>query len=141
MILRLTRRYRFAAAHRLHAAAFSQEANQQLYGKCNNPHGHGHDYVLEVSVAGPLDEATGRVANPAVLDRLVAQEVLACLDHRNLNAEVAEFSDAPPTTENLLRLIRQRLLARWPETLARTRLAGIRLYETRRNIFELAERS
>lgn len=140
MILRLTRRYRFSAAHRLHASGFSEQQNQDLYGKCNNPHGHGHDYVLEVSVAGPLDEATGRVVSPAALDRLVAEEVLARFDHRNLNSEIGEFSQAPPTTENLARLIRQRLVARWSETLAGARLAGVRLYETRRNIFEIVER-
>ncbi len=141
MRLRVTRRYRFAAAHRLHAAAFSERENQALYGKCNNPNGHGHDYVLELSVAGPVDEASGRVLSPAVLDRLVAEEVIAAFDHRNLNAEVPEFSDMPPTTENLAHLIRRRLLARWGELGHSARLAGIRLRETQRNTFEIPERS
>jgi 6-pyruvoyltetrahydropterin/6-carboxytetrahydropterin synthase len=141
MRLRVTRRYRFAAAHRLHAAAFSEQENQALYGKCNNPNGHGHDYVLEVSIAGPVDEASGRVLSPAALDRLVAEEVIAAFDHRNLNAEVPEFSDMPPTTESLAHLIRRRLLARWGELGHSARLAGIRLRETKRNTFEIPERS
>ncbi|MCL6507900.1 MAG: 6-carboxytetrahydropterin synthase [Bryobacteraceae bacterium] len=137
----MTRRYRFAAAHRLHAAAFSEQENQALYGKCNNPNGHGHDYVLEVSIAGPVDETSGRVLSPAALDRLVAEQVIAAFDHRNLNAEVPEFSDIPPTTENLAHLIRRRLLARWGELGHSARLAGIRLRETKRNTFEIPERS
>jgi 6-pyruvoyltetrahydropterin/6-carboxytetrahydropterin synthase len=141
MRLRVTRRYRFAAAHRLHAAAFSEKENQALYGKCNNPNGHGHDYVLEVSIAGPVDETSGRVLSPAALDRLVAEQVIAAFDHRNLNAEVPEFSDIPPTTENLAHLIRRRLLARWGELGHSARLAGIRLRETKRNTFEIPERS
>jgi 6-pyruvoyltetrahydropterin/6-carboxytetrahydropterin synthase len=141
MRLRVTRRYRFAAAHRLHAAAFSEQENQALYGKCNNPNGHGHDYVLEVSIAGPVDETSGRVLSPAALDRLVAEQVIAAFDHRNLNAEVPEFSDIPPTTENLAHLIRRRLLARWGELGHSARLAGIRLRETKRNTFEIPERS
>ncbi len=140
MRLQVTRRYRFAAAHRLHAAAFSEQENQALYGKCNNPNGHGHDYVLEVSVTGPVHEATGRLLSPATLDRLVAEEVLAAFDHRNLNAEVPEFSQAPPTTENLTQLIRRRLLERWAELGHEVRLAGIRLRETQRNTFEILER-
>ncbi len=140
MRLQVTRRYRFAAAHRLHAAAFSEQDNQALYGKCNNPNGHGHDYVLEVSVTGPVHEATGRLLSPAALDRLVAEEVLAAFDHRNLNAEVPEFSQAPPTTENLTQLIRRRLLERWAELGHEVRLAGIRLRETQRNTFEILER-
>ncbi len=140
MRLQVTRRYRFAAAHRLHAAAFSEQENQALYGKCNNPSGHGHDYVLEVSVTGPVHEATGRLLSPAALDRLVAEEVLAAFDHRNLNAEVPEFSQAPPTTENLTQLIRRRLLERWAELGHEVRLAGIRLRETQRNTFEILER-
>jgi 6-pyruvoyltetrahydropterin/6-carboxytetrahydropterin synthase len=140
MTLRVTRRYRFAAAHRLHAGAFSEQENRALYGKCNNPHGHGHDYVLEVSVAGPVDEVSGRVFSPAALDRLVAETALAAFDHRNLNAEVPEFTYVPPTTENLAQLIRQRLLARWAELGHRARLAGIRLRETQRNTFEILER-
>ncbi|HXG34724.1 MAG TPA: 6-carboxytetrahydropterin synthase [Bryobacteraceae bacterium] len=139
MRLQVTRRYRFAAAHRLHAAAFSEQENQALYGKCNNPNGHGHDYVLEVSVTGPVDEATGRLLSPAALDRLVAEEVLAAFDHRNLNAEVPEFVQAPPTTENLAQLIRRRLLERWEELGHGARLAGIRLRETPRNTFEILE--
>jgi len=136
----VTRRYRFSASHRLHSPALSEEANRAVYGKCNNPLGHGHDYVLEVSVCGPVDEVTGRVVDPARLDRLVRERVLAALDHRNLNAETTEFAAAPPTSENLLRLVWRRLQDGWSEAFPPDRrLRRVRLRETRRNIFEIME--
>ena len=73
---RVTRRYKFAASHRLHSAHFSEDENRELYGKCTNPYGHGHDYALSVTVAGPLDAVSGQVVNIAVLDRLVEQHIL-----------------------------------------------------------------
>ena len=75
-MFRVTRRYRFAASHRLHAPQLSEEENRRVYGKCNNPYGHGHNYVLEVSARGPLDPSTGRAVDPAALDELVARHVL-----------------------------------------------------------------
>jgi len=81
--MRLTRRYKFCASHRLHAAGLSDEENRAVYGKCNNPYGHGHDYVLEVCVKGPLDAETGRVVDVAVLDQLVTGGVLRDLDHNS----------------------------------------------------------
>ena len=87
-MFRVTRQYRFSASHRLHSGALSEEENRRLYGKCNNPYGHGHNDVVDVSVQGPLEERTGRVADVGSLDRLVAQQVIEPFEHRNLNAEV-----------------------------------------------------
>ena len=103
-MFRVTRQYRLAASHRLHSAALSEEQNQALYGKCNNPYGHGHNYVVDVSARGPLDERTGRVLDIRLLDQLVARQVLEPFEHRNLNVEVGLFEKVVPTSENLLAL-------------------------------------
>ena len=97
----LTRRYRFSAAHRLHSEALDEEQNERLYGKCNNPFGHGHNYVLEVTVSGPVDPATGMVLNLTDLDGAVQAEVLDRFEHTNLNLDVDSFAGRVPTTENL----------------------------------------
>ena len=131
--MNLTRRYRFAASHRLNTDALSAEDNARLYGKCNNPFGHGHDYILDVTVSGPVD-ASGQVANREALDELVDGQVLARLDHRNLNCDVPELERQVPTTENLARAIEKMLASRW--TLS-ARLARVRISETARNAFEL----
>jgi len=137
-MFRVTRRYRFAASHRLHAAPLSEAENRRLYGKCNNPFGHGHNYVLDVSVSGPQD-STGRAVDPALLDELVARQVLAPFDHRNLNADVEAFSSVVPTSENLAEEILRRLTASWPSAFpgAWPKLEKIRIAETARNIFEV----
>jgi len=138
--MRVSRRYRFCASHRLRAAALPESDNARIYGKCSNPHGHGHDYLLEVSAEGPVDCFTGRVLNLASLDVLVRRAVLETFDHRNLNLEIPEFSEAPPTSENLARLIWRRLVEDWGQVFpAGPRLARIRLEETRRNSFEIME--
>lgn len=137
---RVTRRYKFAASHRLNSGRLSEQQNGELYGKCNNPYGHGHDYVLEVSVTGPLDPVSGLVVNVPALDRLVHQQVLRDFDHRYFNADVQEFSgDLVPTSENILRVIEDRLSAHWQDAFPADwpRLEGIRLQETKRNRFEL----
>ena len=131
--MRLTRRYRFSASHRLHVEALGLEENRRLFGKCNNPYGHGHDYVLELTLAGSPDE-TGQVANRDKLDGFVAERVLRRLDHRNLNADVSELASIPPTTENLASAIQTMLKKDWPFA---ARLDRIRISETGRNIFEL----
>jgi 6-pyruvoyltetrahydropterin/6-carboxytetrahydropterin synthase len=139
-VTRVTRLYRFAASHRLHSRRFSEGENRDLYGKCNNPYGHGHDYVLEVSVAGPLDAVSGLVVNVSTLDRLVQEQVLRDFDHRYFNADVPEFAaNLVPTSENILRVIEDRLSASWREAFpgAGPRLEAIRLQETKRNRFEL----
>jgi len=137
-VFRVTRRYEFPASHRLHAAQLSEEENQRLYGKCNNPYGHGHNYVVEVVVRGPLDEATGRAVDPQRLDDLVAREVLAPFGHRNLNEDV-NFASVVPTSENLAAEICHRLNRNWSEVFPGTwpKLEKIRIAETPRNIFEI----
>jgi len=139
-MLRLTRSYRFSASHRLHAAALTEEQNQELYGKCNNPWGHGHNYVLQVSVAGPLNSATGQVVNPRALDALVEEHAIAALDHRDLNRDVQGLGEVVPTSENLALEIERRLRAAWPRSFpdGQPSLAGIRLLETKRNSFEIS---
>lgn len=129
----LTRRYRFCASHRLHSAQLSDEVNQHVYGKCNHPYGHGHNYELEVTVTGPVDERTGRVADLQTLDRLVEDRVIRPLDHRNLNMEVPAFRSLVPTTENLGIVIEQDLRIAWPAALPA--LKRISIWETERNIF------
>jgi 6-pyruvoyltetrahydropterin/6-carboxytetrahydropterin synthase len=142
-VFRVTRRYEFAASHRLHSSQLTEDENRQLYGKCNNPHGHGHNYVLEVSVRGPLDRATGRAMDLAVLDDLVRREVVRPFDHRNLNREVAAFANASgvvvPTSENLGLEICRRLKRNWKQVFPGEwpKLEKIRIGETPRNIFEV----
>jgi|SRR5579883_2860688 len=96
----LNRRYRFSASHRLHQETFSAAKNAEVYGKCNNPHGHGHNYVLQVTVSGPVDPATGMVCNLGDLDAFVGHHILEVLDTTNLN-EFSAFRETVPTTENL----------------------------------------
>ena len=137
----LGRRYRFAASHRLHTDKLTDEENARVFGKCNNPYGHGHNYALEVSVRGPVDSRSGRAVDPAALDELVRDRILAAIDHRNLNEEVPDFARVVPTTENLGRLIHQRLKQSWPSAFPGEwpRLEKIRIAETERNIFEISE--
>ena len=139
-MFRVTRRYEFAASHRLHSGELSAEENRRLYGKCNNPHGHGHNYVVEVTVRGPLDGATGRAVDIAVLDELVAREVVRPFDHRNLNREVAVFAGVVPTSENLGFEICRRLKRDWDQAFPGKwpKLEKIRIGETARNIFEVS---
>jgi len=131
--MRLTRRYRFAASHRLNTDALTPEENASLYGKCNYPFGHGHDYVLEVSAEGPVD-ASGQIVGREALDSLVQQQVLDRVDHRNLNCDLQELQQRVPTTENLASAIEAMLKRQW--TLP-ARLARVRISETARNTFEL----
>ncbi|MGB6199772.1 MAG: 6-carboxytetrahydropterin synthase [Candidatus Acidiferrales bacterium] len=133
MDLRLTRRYPFSASHRLHGAHLSEEENQRAYGKCNNPYGHGHNYIVEVAVSGPVDPATGMIANLADLDAFVAREVIEPFDRSYLNEQVAEFRETVPTTENLCVEIFRRLRA-FPHA----KLERVLVEETGLNKFEYA---
>ena len=132
--MRITCIFRFSASHRLHAASLSEEQNAQLYGKCNNPFGHGHDYVLHISVTGEPDPATGRVVNPGELDRYVRQVLISIYDGRDLNQDVPDFSGVP-TTENLAIDCERRLRERW--SFERARLDRVLIQETGRNSIEL----
>jgi 6-pyruvoyltetrahydropterin/6-carboxytetrahydropterin synthase len=129
----LGRRYHFAASHRLHNPDLSEAENNRLYGKCNNPYGHGHNYVLEVLVSGKVDPATGMIANLADLDGFVEREVLEPLDHKSLNEDVDAFRGTVPTTENLCIEIFRRL-----KPFPKAKLERVRIQETSNNSFEYA---
>jgi 6-pyruvoyltetrahydropterin/6-carboxytetrahydropterin synthase len=122
----LTRKAEFSASHFYHNPKFSPEENQRIFGKCNNPNGHGHNYTLEVTVAGEVDEGTGFVMDLKRLKEVMNSEVVEGLDHRHLNKEVPEFRDRIPTTENLAIAIWNRLAGK----LDGARLHRVRLYET-----------
>jgi 6-pyruvoyltetrahydropterin/6-carboxytetrahydropterin synthase len=142
-MLSVTRRYRFAASHRLHTPRLSDAENRALYGKCNHPYGHGHNYEVEITVRGPVEDATGRAVNLVELDRLVQAEVLDAFDHRNLNAEIRQFAELVPTSENLALELERRLRAAWRGAFPGEwpRLEKIRIAETERNIFEVSGKS
>lgn len=129
----LTKRYWFSASHRLHCDSMSAEENRDVYGKCNNPHGHGHNYALEVTVAGQVDAATGMVCNLADLDGFVNENIVERFGHENLNT-LAEFQGVVPTTENLCVEI-YRILERG---FHHARVEKIRMEETMLNSFEYA---
>jgi 6-pyruvoyltetrahydropterin/6-carboxytetrahydropterin synthase len=131
MKLQLARRYRFAASHRLHSAVLTEDENWRAYGKCNNPFGHGHNYVLEVAVSGAVDPATGMIANLVDLDSFVDREVIEPFDHVYLNEDVAAFRERVPTTENVCIEIYDRL-RKFPQA----KLERVRLEETGLNSFE-----
>jgi len=137
-MFRVTRRYEFPASHRLHAPQLSDEENRQLYGKCNHPYGHGHNYVVEVSARGPLD-GTGRAVDTARLDEMVKQQVLVPFGHRNLNRDVKSFAGVVPTSENLAVEIFRRLKENWSGAFPGEwpKLETVRIAETPRNIFEV----
>ncbi len=127
----LTRRYMFSASHRLHSPQLSDEQNRAVYGKCNNPHGHGHNYMLEVSVSGPVDEATGMVCNLVDLDGFVQKEILERFDIQNLNT-LSEFKDMVPTTETLSIVIYEIM----QRGFRFAHLEKVRIEETMMNSFE-----
>lgn len=130
----VTRRIEFNAAHRLHSAVLSDEENAEVFGKCNSPNGHGHNYELEVTVRGPVDERTGTVIDLEHLDQVLEEEVMARYDHKNLNVDVEEFRTLNPTSEMFARVIWDRLAVRLadpPRALYR-----VRLVETSKNAFE-----
>ena len=129
----LTRRYGFSASHRLHSAEFSERENQQVYGKCNNPYGHGHNYALEVTVNGLVDERTGMVCDLADLDGFVQKEILDRYEHCNLNT-LEEFGGHVPTTENLCMEIYRRLRNGFRPA----QVEKVRMEETMMNSFEYA---
>lgn len=122
----LTRKAEFSASHYYHNPEFTQEENQRIFGKCNNPHGHGHNYTLEVTVKGQVDPRSGFVVDLKELKEIMNREVIDALDHRFLNKEVPEFAQAIPTTENLAISIWERLKPK----LKLAELHRIRVYET-----------
>lgn len=125
------RRYMLSASHRLHVDALTAEENRSAYGKCNNPHGHGHNYVIEVVVGGPVDSETGMVMNLVDLDRAVNERVMERFDHRNLNLDPA-FESKVPTTENFSLVLVEILR----DALPKGSLEHVRIEETENNSFE-----
>lgn len=126
------RTYTFSAAHRLHTTQLSDEENRAIYGKCNNPNGHGHNYILEVTVRGEVDRATGMVIDMPDMDRRVG-DLLETLDHRHIDHEVAAFATRTSTAENIAVYLWAELAPRFEG-----RLAHLRLWETKKNVFEYA---
>jgi len=122
----LTRKAEFSASHYYHNPELSREENERLFGKCNNPHGHGHNYTLEVTVKGEVDLHSGFVVDLKQLKETMHREVLDAMDHRFLNKEVPEFFTRIPTTENIAIAIWQRLAAK----MNRAQLHRVRVYET-----------
>jgi 6-pyruvoyltetrahydropterin/6-carboxytetrahydropterin synthase len=135
----ITRRYHFSASHRLASPDLSAAENTRLYGKCNNPFGHGHNYTLEVTVSGEIDPGTGCILPLPKLDLLVEENILRAFAHRNINLDVPEFAHLVPTTENIALVISETLQRNWRKYISesQTRLARIYIKETDRNTFEV----
>lgn len=131
--IELGRRYRFSASHRLHNSKLSDEENSRIYGKCNNPFGHGHNYTLEIRLSGKINRDTGMISNLADLDKFVNEKVIEPFDHHSLNEEIPEFRSTVPTTEILCIEIFKRLKA-----FSHAKLEAVRVLETSNNSFEYA---
>ena len=129
----LTRRYKFSASHRLHSPDFSEQQNREIYGKCNNPYGHGHNYKVEVTVSGHPDPETGMICNVADLDGFVEKTIMSQFAFRNLN-ELQAFRNIVPTTENLSRELFHLFRDRFRSAV----IEKIRIEETMLNSFEYA---
>ena len=129
-VAHFSRRYHFAASHRLHVASLSADSNREMFGKCNNPFGHGHNYVVQVTFAGPVSADTGMVTNLTDLDGFARVELLDRFDHKNLNT-LECFRDAVPSTENLCVEL-WRIFVSYPHA----RLTRVRVEETGNNAFD-----
>jgi 6-pyruvoyltetrahydropterin/6-carboxytetrahydropterin synthase len=128
----VTRRLRFNAAHRVHNPALSDEENVAIFGKCNNPNWHGHNYTLDVSVEGEIDERTGYVMDLSALKQLVRREIVDKVDHRNFNLDVEFMQDVIPTSENIIVAFWRLLVDR----VKPARLVRLVLWETENNYVE-----
>ena|SRR5690242_9534065 len=121
----LTRKCEFSAAHHYHNPEFSENENRRIFGKCNNPNGHGHNYTLEVTVKGKVDPETGFVINLVDLKEILNREVMDVFDHRHLNKEVPEFAKQIPTTENIAIVIWNRISTKLQDA----EMHRVRVYE------------
>jgi len=135
-MVRLSQKFEFSASHRLHNPALSDEENRKLFGKCNNPHGHGHNYVVQVTLVGRPD-ANGLVIAVPRFEQIVASTVIEPLDHKNLNVEIPQFSDLIPSVENIALVIFRMLKPQFATTGAT--LAGITVWETPKTWCEYME--
>jgi 6-pyruvoyltetrahydropterin/6-carboxytetrahydropterin synthase len=129
-IVYITRRTTFSAAHRLHSADLSDEQNKEIFGKCNNPHGHGHNYVLEVTVKGEIDPKNGMVMNLVDLKKAIEEAIINEVDHKHLNYDVPVFREINPTAENMVVVFWKLLEMRLPKGM----LYEMKLHETENNV-------
>jgi len=136
-MVRLSQKFEFSASHRLHSDALSEEENRKCFGKCNNPHGHGHNYEVQVTLAGTPAGDTGLLVDVPSFERTVAQTVIDRLDHKNLNVEVPEFRDLIPSVENIARVIYRMLKPKLQS--GDTRLASVTVWETPKTWCEYSE--
>jgi 6-pyruvoyltetrahydropterin/6-carboxytetrahydropterin synthase len=138
-MISMTRRYRFPASHRLHSPLLSEAENARLYGKCNNPFGHGHDYTLELTVTGELAGTSGLLVPLARLDAFVQEKILRLFAYRNINLDVPQFANVVPTTENVVRLMGDLVREHWTKSFGdlKIHVSRIQIQETERNGFEL----
>lgn len=125
MTVELSRRVHFCCSHRYHNSKWDDAKNREVFGRCNLPHGHGHNYVLDLSLQGEIDPNTGMVINLTEIDRVLKEEVIDVLDHKNLNLDIEAFRDQIPTTENLARYIWDRIHDR----IEGATLTAVRLWE------------
>jgi 6-pyruvoyltetrahydropterin/6-carboxytetrahydropterin synthase len=133
-MIRLSQKFEFSASHRLHSAKLSDEENRRRFGKCNNPHGHGHNYEVEVTLSG--EPVGGTIIPIPEFERIVVSTVIDRFDHKNLNVEVPEFSDVMPSVENIAKVIYQLLKPRFAD---RAKLAGVTVWETPKTWCEYSE--
>ena len=140
-MISITRRYHFPASHRLHSPSLSEAENTRLYGKCNNPFGHGHDYTLELTVTGEMDGANGLLVPLPRLDIFVKEKILRLFAYRNINIDVPQFVNLVPTTENVLRVVSELVGQHWGKSFGdlKIRVSKIKLQETERNGFEMVQ--
>ncbi len=133
-VAHLSRRYRFSASHRLHVDRLGEEGNRSLFGKCNNPFGHGHNYFVQVTLSGPVDEQTGMVINLADLDAFAATELIEPFDSSNLN-QLPAFGNSVPSTENLCFVLWE-VFTRFAAEHTPAKLVRLRVEETNNNAFD-----
>lgn len=137
-VIHLTRTYEFSAAHRLHSSELSDYENTEIFGKCNNPNGHGHNYVLDVTLSGEIDQRTGLLVRIVDLDQVINKKVFGRFDHKHLNLDTVEFQTLNPTSENFVRvlweLIEADILSLAPSR--SVRLHRLRLKETPKSFFD-----
>jgi 6-pyruvoyltetrahydropterin/6-carboxytetrahydropterin synthase len=136
-MMRLSQKFEFAASHRLHNPALSEEQNRQTFGKCNNPHGHGHNYELQVTLVGQPAANSGLLIDIPTFEQIVADTVINRFDHKNLNEQVAEFASEIPSVENIARVIYHLLKPQFQSTAAR--LASVTVWETPKTWCEYLE--
>jgi 6-pyruvoyltetrahydropterin/6-carboxytetrahydropterin synthase len=136
-MVRLSQKFEFSASHRLHSAQLSDEENRKCFGKCNNPNGHGHNYEVQVTLAGQPDKNGALIDVPA-FEGIVAQTVIDKFDHKNLNVEVSEFRELMPSVENIAMVIYRMLKPKFPDQ-QRARLAAVTVWETPKTWCEYSE--